>query len=204
MRDLLTAEEVAQYLRVTKKTVYRLLKQGKIPAIKVAYQWRFDRTSIDEWLRRKAVGGVACILVIDDEDTVRALFREVLEEIGHMVLTAKDGTEGLELVKREEVDLVFLDLKMPGMNGVETFREIKTEKPTLPVVIITGYPDSDMMAQALAQGPFAIMNKPFRVKDILEAVNSFLGTDRQGFGGKARMRPHNPSISDRNRELGTR
>jgi len=204
VKDLLTAEEVAQYLRVTKKTVYRLLKQGKIPATKVAYQWRFDRNSIDEWLRRKAVGGVACILVIDDEDIVRALFREVLAEIGHMVLTAKDGAEGLELVKREEVDLVFLDLKMPGMNGVEVFREIKTKKPTLPVVIITGYPDSDMMVQALAQGPFAIMNKPFSCRDILEAVNSFLGTDSQGFKGRAQMRPNNSSMSNRSRKLGTR
>ncbi len=57
MAELMTLEEVAAYLRVTKKTIYRLLKQGKIPATMVGHQWRFDRASIDEWLQRKPVRG---------------------------------------------------------------------------------------------------------------------------------------------------
>ncbi len=174
MTELMIVEEIASYLRVTKKTIYRLLRRGKIPATKVGRQWRFDKVSIDEWLRQKSVGGGTSILVIDDEKVVRALFKETLEEQGHRVITAEDGAEGLELVQEQDFALVFLDLKMPGMDGTEIFRQIRTIKPDLPVTIITGYPDSEMMSRALAQGPFGVMNKPFSESDIIGAVSNFL------------------------------
>ena len=63
---------------------------------------------------------------------------------------------------------------MPGMDGAELFRQIKTIKPRLPVAIITGYPDSEMMARALTYGPFGVMNKPFSESDIIAAVSNFL------------------------------
>lgn len=175
MAELMTLEEVAQYLRVTKKTIYRLLKQGKIPATKVNQQWRFNIASIDEWLQRNSVGTKATILVIDDEEVVRMLFQDVLEDSGHRVIVAETAAEGLELVKQRDIDLVFLDLRMPGMDGAEVFRQIKIIKPQLPVTIITGYPDSEMMARVLSAGPFGVMNKPFGESDIVQAVNTFLG-----------------------------
>jgi len=174
MSELMTVEELAAYLRVTKKTIYRLLRQGKIPAIKVGRQWRFEKARIDEWLHRSSVETKATILVIDDEQIIRLLFKETLEELGHRVITAETGSEGLELVKQRDFDLVFLDLKMPGMVGDDLFGRIKAIKPRLPVTIITGYPDSGMMRWALAQGPFGVMNKPFDESDIVTAVNNFL------------------------------
>ena len=174
MAELMTVEEVARYLRVTEKTIYRLLKRGSIPATKVGHQWRFNKDSIDEWLHRSSVGARATILVVDDEEIIRTLFKETLEELGHTVMVAETGSEGLELVKQRDFDLVFLDLKMPGMVGDELFGRIKAIKPGLPVTIITGYPDSGMMARALAQGPFGVMNKPFTESDIVAAVNTFL------------------------------
>jgi excisionase family DNA binding protein len=176
MAELITVEEVANYLRVTKKTIYRLLKRGSISATKVGHQWRFDKASIDEWLRQKPVETKAIILVIDDEEVIRSLFKDVLEELGHRVITTGTTAEGLELVKQRSFDLVFLDLKMPSMDGAELFRQIKAIKPKLPVIIITGYPNSDMMARVLAQGPFGVMNKPFDESDIMAAINTFLRT----------------------------
>jgi len=172
MAELMTVQEVADYLRVTKKTIYRLLRRGELPATKVGRQWRFDKASIEEWLRRKPAGTEANILVIDDEETIRTLFKETLEELGHSVVAVGTGSEGLELVKQQDFDLVFLDLKMPGMVGDELFGRIKAIKPRLPVTIITGYPDSGMMARALAQGPFGVMNKPFAESDIIAVVNN--------------------------------
>ncbi len=180
MTQLMTLQEVADYLRVTKKTIYRLLRQSKIPATKVGQLWRFDAASIDNWLRQNSAQVRATILVVDDEEIVRSLFKETLEELGHRVTTAEAAAEGLELVKGQDFDLVFLDLKMPGMDGAELFRQIKAIKPKLPVTIITGYPDSDMMARALAQGPFGVMNKPFGESDIIAAVTNFLGITRGG------------------------
>jgi len=174
MAKLMTVGEVADYLRVTEKTVYRLLERGKIPATKVGRQWRFDTTTVDKWLRQNSARVRANILVVDDEEVIRQLFEETLEELGHRVITAGNAASALKVVKEQDLDLVFLDLKMPGMDGAELFRQIKAEKPKLPVAIITGYPDSDMMARALAQGPFGVMNKPFGESDIVTAVNNFL------------------------------
>jgi len=174
MAKLMTVEEAAGYLRVGKKTIYRLLKQGKIPATKVGQQWRFNKVSIDEWLLRKPAVTRANILVVDDEETIRSLFKKTLEELGHKVVAAETGLKGLELLKQQDFAMVFLDLKMPGMDGAEFFRQIKTTRPRLPVIIITGYPDSDIMARALAQAPFGLMNKPFDESDIITAVNAFL------------------------------
>lgn len=178
MTELMTLEEVAYYLRVTEKTVHRLLKRGGIPATKVGHQWRFDKASINEWLHQNSVRARATILVIDDEHTIRAIFKKTLEELGHRVILAENGYEGLELVKHLDFDVVFIDLKMPGIDGAELLRQIKTIRPKLPVIIITGYPDSNMMARALAQGPFGVMNKPFGESDVVAAVSNFLRINR--------------------------
>ena len=170
----MTVEELGQYLRFTKKTIYSLLKQGSIPAVKIGNKWRFDKEVIDRWLRHGMAGAKARILVIDDDELVRSLFKHTLEEQGHTVVTAGTSTEGIKCVKRWDFNLVFLDLKMPEIDGAELLRQIKAVNPKLPVTIITGYPDSDMMARALAQGPLGVMNKPFDASDIVTAVNNFL------------------------------
>ena len=178
MAKLMTVGEVADYLRVTEKTIYRLLERGRIPATKVGRQWRFDTSAIDKWLRKNSSRPQAQILVVDDEEVVRSLFKDTLEELGHKVITAENAASALEVVQQQELGLVFLDLKMPGTDGAELFRQIKAAKPRLPVAIITGYPDSDIMARALAQGPFGVMNKPFGESDIITAVNNFLRITR--------------------------
>ena len=174
MTDLMTLEELAGYLRLTKRTMYRLLKEDELPAIKVGRQWRFDRDSIDDWLRHNSTKTTANILVIDDDETIGSLFKDTLETTGLAVTTTRDSHKGLELIKANDYDLVFIDLKMPGMDGAELFRQIRLAKPDLPVTIITGYRDSDLMASALARGPLGVMSKPFTGSDILNAVNNYL------------------------------
>ena len=174
MAELMTVEELVAYLRVTKKTIYRLLKRGEIPAIKVGRQWRFNKTSIDEWIINKPAETRAYILVVDDDETIRSLFKETLEELGHEVIAVENSSKGLQLIKQQDFTMVFLDLKMPDIDGAELFRQIKTIRPKLPVIIITGYPNSEIMARALVYAPFALMNKPFNAVDIITAVNTFL------------------------------
>ena len=185
MPELMTVDEVADYLRVTKQTIYRLLWLGRIPASKVGHQWRFRKDSIDEWLRQEPVARKTCILVVDDDKGIRDLFADVLSELGHKVVTAKDGSEGLELMKQLDYDLVFVDLKLPIVHGAELFRRIRKIKPDLPVIIITGYPDSDMFAQTLVYGPFGVMRKPFDKSDIVEAVNTFVSTHNADIGNQS-------------------
>lgn len=172
---LMTLPELAEFLRVTEKTIYRLIDRGMIPATKVGRQWRFDRSKIEKWLGEKSTGGKANILVVDDEEIVRALIKETLEDAGHKVTAAETGEQGLKFVKEHDFDLIFLDLKMPRMDGAELFRQIKRTKPESSVIIITGYPDSAIMARALAHGPFGVIRKPFNESDILLAVKNFIG-----------------------------
>ena len=179
MAQFMTVDELAEYLRVTKRTVYRLLKTGSIPAVKVGHKWRFDRKAIDNWLHLREDRMKARVLVVDDDQIIRVLFEEILQEQGHTVVTAGTSAEGLECVKRMDFDLVFLDLKMPEMDGAELFRQIRQVKPEVPVTIITGYPDSELMTRALAQGPFGIMMKPFGESDIIAAVANFLRITRR-------------------------
>ncbi len=174
MTELMTLEEVANYLRVTKKTIHSLLERRVLPAMKVGHQWRFDKASIEVWLRQKSVNAAANILVIDDDEAVCSLFKDTLEETGHMVTTVSESSTGLELAKGRDYDLVFLDLKMPEIDGAELFRQIRITKPKLLVTIITGYQDSELMMRALTYGPFGVMSKPFRGSDILTAVNTYL------------------------------
>ena len=176
MPELMTLEEVADYLRVTRKTIYRLLEKRAIPSTRVGHQWRFDRGSVDAWLRQNSWGAAATILVIDDDGTVCELFRDTLEGAGHSVITASDSVTGLRLAKDKDVNLVFLDLKMPIMDGSQVFREIRASKPDLPVTIITGFTDSELMANAMQSGPFGVMKKPFTPADIITVVATYLHT----------------------------
>lgn len=174
MAELMTVEELAEYLKVTKKTIYRMINKHNIPAAKIGRQWRFDRKVIDSWLKRSIPQTGAEILVIDDEEIIRLLFAETLSELGHNVTTVGNPVDGLEIISHREFDLLFLDLKMPGMDGAQLFQSIRRIQPRLPVTIITGFPESDIMERALNQGPFGVMNKPFDESDIIAAAENFL------------------------------
>lgn len=173
MTEFMTVEEMAKYLRVNERTVYRLVQQGKVPAVRIGQQWRFDKALIDDWINRKSVGISASILVIDDEEIIQSYLKEILHEMGHKVTAAVNGSAGIEMMKQLNFDLVFLDLIMKGMDGAEVFKQIKIIDPDLPVVIITGYPDSGAMDRALAHGPFAIIKKPIRDEDVVDAIATF-------------------------------
>jgi excisionase family DNA binding protein len=174
MAKLMTIKELEHYLRFTRKTIYKLLNKGSIPAVKIGNKWRFDKELIDNWLRHGMEGIKSSVLVIDDDELVRSLFEEVLEDQGHIVVTADTGVKGLAHVMQQDFALIFLDLKMSGTDGADILYEMRCVKNKLPVIIITGYPDSEMMDRAMKQGPLGVMLKPFNDSDIINAVNSFL------------------------------
>lgn len=120
---------------------------------------------------------VVTALVIDDEDNIRKSLKAALKPSGWESVTAESGEVGLERFKEQRFDLVFLDLMMPGMNGAETFRAIRKLDPQVDVVIMTGFPDPDIMSEVLKVGPFSVMMKPFGLKElrtVLERVETSL------------------------------
>src|SRR5262249_16043585 len=174
--EVLTIREVAGYLKLPVSTVYRLVERRDLPGHKVGRQWRFHKPVLDEWFRHRAPMCRSTILVGDDEEAIRNLMVTALATQTRDVLTAGSGDEALEIVKRTKVDLVLLDLFMPGMNGVDTFRKIHSLYPALPVIIVTGYPDSDLMAQALEIGPFTMLSKPVGLAQIQQAIRRMTGS----------------------------
>jgi excisionase family DNA binding protein len=99
MPYLMTVEELGNYLRFTRKTIYKLLKEGSLPAIRIGNKWRFDKVAIDDWLQQSMEVSKIRILVVDDDEVIRRLFKDTLEEEGHSVATASTSAEGIECVK---------------------------------------------------------------------------------------------------------
>lgn len=173
--EVLTIHDVADYLKLPVSTAYRLAERRALPGHKIGRQWRFHRTIIDDWFREGAVLTHATILVVDDEDPVRQFLTAALHAPLRHVLTAANGKGALEIAGAMDLDLVLLDLLMPGMNGVETFAQLRRIQPELPAVIVTAYPDSDLVARALEIGPFTLVNKALGLSQIERAVEVILG-----------------------------
>ncbi|MBI3047843.1 MAG: response regulator [Acidobacteria bacterium] len=184
----LTTEEVLEYLQVNLRTVYRLIKAGKIPAVRVGRQWRFRKRDIDAWLdsQRTAAGGPpalatparqrrARILVVDDEASIRDLLAKTLALAEYEVETAADAATALTRVRGAEYDLLIADLRMPGMDGLTLIRQVKRLRAELPVIIITGYSSEASAIEAVNLGVAGYLRKPFRVPEVLAAAAKALG-----------------------------
>ncbi len=177
MAELFTTKEVASYLKLRPETILRGVKKGEIPAIKVGGHFRFDKDQIDEWLVNNSTAKKR-ILVVDDEEPIRKLFKETLEKNNYHVITADTSKKAVKLARSWNFDLVFLDLKMPDTDGVQTFRKIRRIDKDVPVIIITGYTASDLLNKAVRQAPFGVMKKPFGSKDILRSTAQFLNSNK--------------------------
>jgi len=184
----LTTEEVLEYLQVNLRTVYRLIKAGKIPAVRVGRQWRFRKRDIDAWLdtqRTQSAGaapaaaparqGRARVLVVDDEASIRDLLAKTLALAEYDVDTAADASTALERIRTAEFDLLIADLKMPGMDGLTLIRQVKHLRSELPVIIITGFSSESSAIEAVNLGVAGYLRKPFRVPEVLEAARKAIG-----------------------------
>jgi DNA-binding NtrC family response regulator len=114
------------------------------------------------------------ILIIDDEEVLRDVLQAVLEREGFEVLLAATGEEGLSIIDTDEVDLVILDMMLPGISGIETLRSIKETHPHLGVIIITAYSSIDGAIEAMKQGAFHYVPKPFKNEEVVLTVKKAL------------------------------
>ena len=100
------------------------------------------------------------ILVVDDDPVIGKSFDRVLSGKGYAVITAADGEEALRKLSTETYDVVFTDIRMPGMSGLEVAERVKASQPWLPVVIVTGYGTGENEARATAAGVAGFLRKP--------------------------------------------
>ena len=114
------------------------------------------------------------ILIVDDEEVLRDVLQVVLHREGFAVVTAASGEEALNRLDTEEVDLVILDIMLPGISGIDTLRAIRIANPHLPVIIVTAFSSIDGAIEAMKHGAFHYIPKPFKNEEVVLTVNKAL------------------------------
>lgn len=128
----------------------------------------FDMAKVIQTIERVLDQGV--ILVVDDRLEDRQTFKDILEHKGYRVTTAKDGYEAIDLVKDGDFNVVFIDVKMPGIDGLKTFDEVHKIKPKIPVIMVSGYSVEDILQEAIEKGAYACLSKPLDMDKILNVL----------------------------------
>ncbi|MGZ7040687.1 MAG: sigma-54-dependent transcriptional regulator, partial [Thermoanaerobaculia bacterium] len=115
------------------------------------------------------------VLIVDDEEVLRDVLQAVLQREGFDAILASSGEEALNVLDSdEEVDLVILDIMLPGISGIDTLRSIRISNPTLPVIVITAFSSIDGAIDAMKHGAFHYIPKPFKNEEVVLTVNKAL------------------------------
>jgi DNA-binding NtrC family response regulator len=114
------------------------------------------------------------ILVVDDQEEICDLLQDFLSQEGYQVFTATNGSEALSLGKENELDLALLDIKMPGMDGMEVFRKLKKVRRDMDVIILTGYGTLGTAKEAMRLGAYDYLTKPFDLSLVKNVIQEAL------------------------------
>ena len=176
---LMNVREASELLTIHPNTVRQYAQAGVIPALKMGPRWRFRRQSLLAWLdAQERQSEHRRVLVVEDEEEVSDVVRLTLEDVGYRVTIAGTGVDAVAMLDTELPDLVLLDLRLPGMSGVDVLRAVRERSPDTQVIIITGYPDSDLVQRALRVSPVMMLAKPVHPETLLGAVATVMGTVR--------------------------
>ena len=117
---------------------------------------------------------MANILVVDDLQSIRITLGGVLEDEKHNVVVVEDGYQAIEAVRKSHFDTIFMDIRMPGINGVETFKEVKKIDPGVAVIMMTAYSVEDLVREALEEGAYTCVQKPFDMEKVIELIDNII------------------------------
>ncbi|GFK93796.1 Nitrogen regulation protein NR(I) [Fundidesulfovibrio magnetotacticus] len=138
---------------------------------------------------------MSVILVVDDEPGLRQSFARLIEQEGHQALTAASGEEGIAALADKKPDLVVMDVRMPGISGLEALARMKAADPATPVIIMTAYGDTGTAIEAVNKGAFDYILKPFDIPEMLGLIQQALDASSQARGSKAKDAGEAPSVS---------
>jgi DNA-binding NtrC family response regulator len=168
-REIKRIDRKAVVIMMTAYSVEDLLKEALEEGAYATVYKPFDVDKIiaviEEVLHEKTL-----ILVVDDKFSDRETLKTILEDKGYRVATAKDGTEAIEMVKSKHYDIIFLDVILPGIDGVETFERVKGIDPEVTVIMMTGYTEEDLVRKAVSEGAYTCIYKPFHMEKLIELV----------------------------------
>lgn len=111
------------------------------------------------------------ILIVDDEMVVRETLNAMVKHFGHATDCASDGLSAQEIMKENDYDVVFLDIRMPGLDGITLLKWCKEEEMSSQIIIMTGHGEEETREKALQYGAFAFLNKPFKLNEINQLID---------------------------------
>ncbi|MED3852680.1 response regulator [Priestia megaterium] len=114
------------------------------------------------------------ILIVDDQYGIRILLTEVLQKEGYTTFQAANGFQAIDITKEQAPDLVLLDMKIPGMDGIEILKRLKQHDETIKVIIMTAYGEVDMIQEAKDLGALTHFAKPFDIDEIRKVVREYI------------------------------
>ena len=127
-------------------------------------------------LHTKDTPGNGRIMIVDDEENVRKVLRLSLTKAGYDVVEAEHGGEGIEMIGADDnalmMDVILCDIRMPKINGLEAIAFFQQQYPSVPIIVITGYPDQKMATDLLSRGVFDYLVKPVDKGKLLETVKA--------------------------------
>lgn len=119
------------------------------------------------------------VLIVDDQFGIRILLNEVLQKEGYETYQAANGVQALDIVTKNTPDLVLLDMKIPGMDGIEILKRMKAIYEDIRVIIMTAYGELDMIQEAKNLGALTHFAKPFDIDDIRQAVKKYISEQKK-------------------------
>ena len=144
------------------------------------------------------------ILIIDDEASLRQTLARILQRAGHEVTTASTGTEGLSLLGAQSFDLLYLDIRMPDISGLELLEKLRRDDVMLPVIIITAHARTAITVKAIQQGAVTLLDKPYHEDELWDAITLALANDRkqrQEAACKITARQKLAALTDKERDV---
>src|SRR5439155_10231923 len=151
-------------------TVYYLVQRGQLPAVQIGGRWRIKKDLLDRDILHEEEHGQPTVLVVDDDEGIQGMFKLFLKKAGFGRMIVGNGKDALAALKKQKFDLFFLDLVLPDITGDEIYKQAKKIDANLPIVIITGYPDSAMLDNILKYGPVTVLKKPLKIEQLTQTM----------------------------------
>ena len=182
--EVFTTSQAADFLEVHVQTIRRFARAGRIPGFKIGADWRFRREALVQWadnqrFEERGNNGACTVLIVDHEEKAGAALARMTEQFGCCTRQALSAKVGLELIDEEAPDLILLDLMIPGMNCPSFLKELRKKYPTLPVAIVTGHPDSELLKDVMLHGPILLVPKPVDSELLERTMRTVVGKKLQ-------------------------
>jgi len=129
------------------------------------------------------------ILIVDDNESLCKTLSYILNQKGYATTTASDGPEAIKLAAETPFNFILMDIKMPLMNGVDAFKEIKKSRPDASVVMMTGYSVEELVQEALDEGAFGIVYKPLDIDKVVALIETARASNANNKYNSSRMYP---------------